>query len=119
MLIRVPWVIGSVNWTPNLIRRAVIWLSLKVKKGLLKLSDDDFREHELYELLREYGPVANWPGAAWNRGRCATICTHPAADQGPKSCLVFSPHPDDDVISMKEVRSSAWWSKAIRSTSPI
>src|SRR5438034_2255640 len=40
-----PWVIGSVNWTPALVRRAVIWLSLKVGKALLKLSDDDFREH--------------------------------------------------------------------------
>src|SRR5262245_60955625 len=46
--IRMPWAIGSVNWTPNLIRRAVIWLSLQVNKGLLKLSDDDFRAHELY-----------------------------------------------------------------------
>ena len=41
-----------------LIRRAVIWLSLQVKKALLKLSDDDFRDHELYELLREYGPAS-------------------------------------------------------------
>ena len=40
-----------------LIRQALIWLALKVSKGLLKLRDDDFREHELYELLREYGPA--------------------------------------------------------------
>jgi glucosamine-6-phosphate deaminase len=46
--VRRPWVVGAVNWTPALIRRAVIWLSLKVGKALLKLSDDDFREHELY-----------------------------------------------------------------------
>ena len=49
--------VGPVEWTPALIRRAVIWLSLKVGKALLKLSDDDFREHELYELLREHGPA--------------------------------------------------------------
>src|SRR5207237_10566496 len=60
--IRLPWIVGSVNWTPNLIRRAVIWLSLQVGKGLLKLSDDDFREHELYELLPWLGP-AQTPGS--------------------------------------------------------
>ena len=97
--IRMPWVIGSVNWTPNLIRRAVIWLSLKVGKGLLKLSDDDFREHELYELLREYGP-AHKLGRRVFDDMMGTICTCPADELGPKTCLVFSPHPDDDVISM-------------------
>src|SRR5262249_34787735 len=50
-----PWVLGPVDWTPALIRKAIIWLSLKVQKALLMLSDDDFREHELYELLREHG----------------------------------------------------------------
>lgn len=97
--IRMPWVVGSVNWTPNLIRRAVIWLSLKVGKGLLKLSDDDFREHELYELLREYGP-AHRLGRRVFDDMMETICTHPAGDKGKKVALVFSPHPDDDVISM-------------------
>ncbi|HZZ82048.1 MAG TPA: glucosamine-6-phosphate deaminase [Gemmataceae bacterium] len=96
--IRMPWVIGSVNWTPNLIRRAVIWLSLKVKKGLLKLSDDDFREHELYELLREYGPAHKLGRRVFDE-MMGTICTCPA-EGPPKTCLVFSPHPDDDVISM-------------------
>ena len=97
--IRMPWVVGSVNWTPNLIRRAVIWLSLKVGKGLLKLSDDDFREHELYELLREYGPAHKLGRRVFDE-MMNTICTQPAEETGPKTCLVFSPHPDDDVISM-------------------
>jgi glucosamine-6-phosphate deaminase len=97
--IRMPWVVGSVNWTPNLIRRAVIWLSLKVGKGLLKLSDDDFREHELYELLRELGP-AHKLGRRVFDDMMNTICTCPAEEHGQKTCLVFSPHPDDDVISM-------------------
>jgi glucosamine-6-phosphate deaminase len=97
--IRMPWIIGSVNWTPNLIRRAVIWLSLRVNKGLLKLSDDDFREHELYELLREFGP-AHKLGRRVFEEMMGTICTHPAGDTGQKVALVFSPHPDDDVISM-------------------
>src|SRR5262245_30915157 len=52
--IKRPWVIGPVEWTPQLIRRAVTWLSLQVDKALLKLDDDDFRVHELYELLREH-----------------------------------------------------------------
>ena len=125
--IRMPWKIGSVNWTPNLIRRAVIWLSLKVGKGLLKLSDDDFREHELYELLREFGPAHKLGRRVFDE-MMNTICTHPAAGSSQQAagsgqqiaasepgksplpaaccplpaarCLVFSPHPDDDVISM-------------------
>jgi glucosamine-6-phosphate deaminase len=93
-----PWTIGPVQWTPALIRKAVIWLSLKVDKALLKLSDDDLREHELYELLREHGP-ASVLGRRVFDDLMATLCTHPG---GPESqtVLVFSPHPDDDVISM-------------------
>jgi glucosamine-6-phosphate deaminase len=122
-----PWVTGPVEWTPALIRRAVIWLALKVGKALLKLSDDDFRAHELYELLREHGP-AQVLGRRVFDDRMGTICTHPgrvtkiedrgsesgnggsqgaAKAEGPASILqpqsailVFSPHPDDDVISM-------------------
>jgi glucosamine-6-phosphate deaminase len=97
--IRMPWRVGSVNWTPNLIRRAVIGLSLAAGKGLLKLSDDDFREHELYELLREHGPAHRLGRRVFDE-MMATICTHPAGENGPKTCLIFSPHPDDDVISM-------------------
>src|SRR6516164_5471704 len=97
--IRMPWAIGSVNWTPNLIRRAVIWLSLQVNKGLLKLSDDDFRAHELFELLREHGP-AHKLGRRVFDDMMNTIITQPAGVDGQKTCLVFSPHPDDDVISM-------------------
>jgi glucosamine-6-phosphate deaminase len=102
--IRRPWSVGPVEWTPAKIRRAVIWLSLKVGKALLMLSDDDFRDHELYELLREYGPaeqLGRWVFDAMMN----TICTEPAGppareDTPPRTVLVFSPHPDDDVISM-------------------
>jgi glucosamine-6-phosphate deaminase len=93
-----PWVIGSVDWTPTLIRRAVIWLSLKVGKALQKLSDDDFREHELYELLREHGPAQRLGQRVFDQ-MMATLCTQPAGAT-PSTVLVFSPHPDDDVISM-------------------
>src|SRR5205814_5487183 len=71
-----PWVVGPVEWTPALVRRAVIWLSLKVGKALLKLSDDDFREHELYALLREHGPAERLGRLVFDH-IVATICTHP------------------------------------------
>src|SRR3954452_7801066 len=74
--VRRPWVMGAVNWTPALVRRAVIWLSLKVGKALLKLSDDDFREHELYELLREHGPAERLGRRVFDE-MMATICTQP------------------------------------------
>lgn len=96
--VRYPWKTGPVRWTPDLIRRAVIELSLKVGKALLKLSDDDFRENEMYELLREHGP-----GEALGRrvfeDMMATIC-HAPGGKKPQTIIVFSPHPDDDVISM-------------------
>jgi glucosamine-6-phosphate deaminase len=93
-----PWTLGPVNWTPALIRKAVIWLSLQVDKALLKLSDDDFREHELYELLREYGPASVLGRRVFDE-LMATLCTEPGGAH-PCTALIFSPHPDDDVISM-------------------
>jgi glucosamine-6-phosphate deaminase len=95
---KTPWAVGPVEWTPRLIRRAVVWLALKVNKALLKLDDDDFREHELYELLREHGPAEVLGRRVFDE-MMATIRTHPAGDT-PQRVLVFSPHPDDDVISM-------------------
>jgi glucosamine-6-phosphate deaminase len=71
---------------------------LTVGKALLKLSDDDFREHELYELLREHGPAERLGRRVFDE-MMKTICTHPDGT-GPGTILVFSPHPDDDVISM-------------------
>src|SRR5262245_31841730 len=96
--LRAPWTIGPVSWTPALIRRAVIDLSLKVSKGLLKLSDDDFRENELYELLREYGPASRLGNRVFDE-MMGTICNQPAGATA-QTALIFSPHPDDDVISM-------------------
>ncbi len=93
-----PWTIGPVSWTPQLIRKAVIWLSLKLEKGLLKLSDDDYRENELCELLREHGPASRLGRHVFNE-MMGTICNTPAGTT-PSTVLIFSPHPDDDVISM-------------------
>ncbi|MFQ3650572.1 MAG: glucosamine-6-phosphate deaminase [Gemmataceae bacterium] len=93
-----PWELGPIQWTPQLIRKAVIWLALKVNKGLLKLSDDDYRDHELYELLREYGPASRLGQRVFDE-LMATICHRPGGAT-PQTALIFSPHPDDDVISM-------------------
>jgi glucosamine-6-phosphate deaminase len=96
--IRSPWVVGPIQWSPPLIRRAVIWLSLKVGKALLKLGDDDFREHDLHELLREHGPAHRLGRTVFDE-MMRTICTQPGGTE-PRAVVVFSPHPDDDVISM-------------------
>jgi glucosamine-6-phosphate deaminase len=115
--IKRPWEVGPCTWTPELVRKAVVHLALTAKKGLQKLNDDDFRDHHLYELLREKGP-AEQIGEAVFLDRMNTITPYPAGRvsptaaeaatptrrkgdiQQPKTILVFSPHPDDDVISM-------------------
>ncbi len=94
-----PWEVGPCDWTPELVRRAVVDLSLTAGKGLQKLGDEDFREHHLYELLREQGP-AEKIGEAVFHDRLDSIEPYPAGRTDPKTVLVFSPHPDDDVISM-------------------
>jgi glucosamine-6-phosphate deaminase len=97
-----PWEVGTCDWTPETVRRAVVGLSLSVKRGLQKLTDEDFRDHHLYELLREHGP-AEKIGEAMFEDRFKTITPYPAgkvSKTGVKTILVFSPHPDDDVISM-------------------
>lgn len=93
-----PWTVGPVVWNDFLTRKAVIELCGKTGKGLLKLSDDDFREHELYELLREHGP-ASVLGQKVFCQMMDTICNEPAGTK-KQNILIFSPHPDDDVISM-------------------
>jgi glucosamine-6-phosphate deaminase len=100
--IKRPWEVGLCDWTPETVRRAVVGLSLSVKRGLQKLTDEDFRDHHLYELLREQGP-AERIGEAMFHDRSKTIKPYPAGkvkETGQKTVLVFSPHPDDDVISM-------------------
>src|SRR5439155_4534004 len=95
---RRPWEVTTVDWTPDRIRQAVVWLSLTVQKALLNLSDLDFRDHHLYDLLREHGPAES---LGWQifQDRSATVQHYPAGTE-PTTVLVFSPHPDDDVISM-------------------
>jgi hypothetical protein len=71
-----PWVLGPVKWTPALTRRAVIFLALAAGKALLKLSDDDFREYKLYELLREHGPAERLGRRVFERAAALRIHHH-------------------------------------------
>lgn len=96
--IRRPWVVGPCRWTTELTRRAVLWLAQQSGKPLLKLTDEDFCQHALYELLREHGPAESL-GRRVFEDRLATLCPKPAGEQ-TRTILCFSPHPDDDVISM-------------------
>ena len=107
-----PWLIGPCEWTPKFRRKAVVWLCQKVGKPILKLTQQDYLQNSLEELLELHGPydkinievfndlqhtITGWPGGKPN----ADDSTRPvASDPFPKTVLIFSPHPDDDVISM-------------------
>ena len=107
-----PWLIGPCEWTPKFRRKAVLWLCQKVGKPILKLSEQDYLQNNLEELLDQFGPyskinidifndlqhtITGWPGGKPN----ADDSTRPVASTPfPKKVLIFSPHPDDDVISM-------------------
>jgi len=93
-----PWVIGSVDWTDALIKRAILWLCGQTGKALLKLTDDDFRNHNLHQLLRHFGPAPKVAHEVFQQ-LMGTIVYHPAGKE-PRRVICFSPHPDDDVISM-------------------
>ncbi len=107
-----PWMVGPCEWTPKLIRKAVVWLCQKVGKPILKLTQQHYLENSLGELLDLHGPfdkinidvfnefqhtITGWPGGKPN----ADDSTRPVKSSPfPKKVLIFSPHPDDDVISM-------------------
>ncbi|MBO7643391.1 MAG: glucosamine-6-phosphate deaminase [Bacteroidales bacterium] len=107
-----PWLIGPCDWTPKFRRKAVVWLCQKVGKPILKLTHADYLKNSLEDLIETVGSVnkvnidvfndlqhtiTGWPGGKPN----ADDSTRPVASAPyPKRVLVFSPHPDDDVISM-------------------
>ena len=93
-----PWVLGNVDWTDAMIKRAVIWLNEQTGKALLRLDDNDFRKHNLHQLLRHHGPAQRLAKRVF-RWMMDTINDHPAG-LAAKRVICFSPHPDDDVISM-------------------
>ena len=109
---RLPWLVGSVNWTPRLTRKSVLWLSGKVGKPILKLQDSDYNEHGLGELLIEAGPaydlniavfnqtqhtITGWPGGKPN----ADDSNRPErAKPFPKRVLVLGSEPHEDILCM-------------------
>jgi glucosamine-6-phosphate deaminase len=110
--IKTPWVVDSVKWDRNMIKKAVTHLSLTLQKPVLKLTSKDYNEQGLSELLSLYGQayeinievfnylqhtITGWPG-----GKPNADDTHRPERAFPakKKVLIFSPHPDDDIISM-------------------
>ena len=107
-----PWLVTKCDWNNKLIRRAIVWLCQKLDKPILKLTNKDYQEHGLEELLALYNSAYNvnikvfnelqhtisgWPG-----GKPGADDTNrpERANPFPKKVIIFSPHPDDDVISM-------------------
>ena len=107
-----PWLVTSCEWNDKLVRSAIVWLCTTLNKPILKLTNRDYNENGLSELLALYGSAYNanikvfndlqhtitgWPGGKPN----ADDTYRPErAKPFPKRVVVFSPHPDDDVISM-------------------
>ena len=107
-----PWLVTSCEWNDKLIRSAIVWLCQLTGKPILKLTNKDYNENGLSELLALFGSAYNvnikifndlqhtitgWPGGKPN----ADDTYRPErAKPYPKRIVVFSPHPDDDVISM-------------------
>ncbi len=109
---KAPWLTGSCDWTPQNIKKAVIELALKLDKTVLSLTADDYKENSLADLLvlkesvydinlqvfyMMRDSITGWPGGKPN----AVIPAHPErSSPHPKRVMIFSPHPDDDIISM-------------------
>jgi glucosamine-6-phosphate deaminase len=110
--INTPWLVEKIVWTDKLIRKAVLGLALHLKKPILMLTDADYIENGMSDLLADAGPaydinikifnklqntITGWPGGKPN----ADDSKRPErAEPAKKRVLIFSPHPDDDIISM-------------------
>ena len=97
--IATPWLVGPCQWDDVLKRRAVIWLARKLNKPILKLTDEDYGEHGLGQLQRTSGGAYDLNIAVFRR-MMGTITGWPGGKDAAKRVIVFSPHPDDDVICM-------------------
>src|SRR5436190_1727092 len=107
-----PWLTGEIEWTDAMIKKAVVNAALKARKPILSLTNNDYNEHGLGDLLVEKGDayeinlqvyymlrdtITGWPGGKPN----AVIPAHPERSEPyPKRVVIFSPQPDDDIISM-------------------
>lgn len=110
--INTPWLLTTCEWDDKLIRKAVVWLCQEVDKPILKLTDENYNENGMADLITSKGPAYNinirifnelqhtitgWPGGKPN----ADDSRRPERRKPfPKRAVIFSPHPDDDVISM-------------------
>ena len=107
-----PWLVTSCEWNDKLVRSAIVWLCTTLNKPILKLTNKDYNENGLSELLALYGSAYNANIKVFNDLQHTITgwpCGKPNADDTyrperakpfPKRVVVFSPHPDDDVISM-------------------
>lgn len=110
--INTPWLIGPCKWDDKLTRKAVVWLCQKLDKPILKLTDENYNENGMADLITTNGPAYNinirifnelqhtitgWPGGKPNED---DKYRPERKSPFPKRALIFSPHPDDDVISM-------------------
>jgi glucosamine-6-phosphate deaminase len=93
-----PWLVSEVEWTREREVDAVIWLSRVTGKSVLKLDTHDYREHHLSSLVARYGSAGPLNGEVFNT-LVAKIRGRSKLPHGQR-IIVFSPHPDDDVISM-------------------
>ncbi|TXJ28707.1 MAG: glucosamine-6-phosphate deaminase [Chitinophagaceae bacterium] len=107
-----PWLVRDVTWTDELIKKAVVWLSLTADKAILRLTDEDYNNNGMAQLIAEKGTaysinikifnelqrtITGWPGGKPN----VDDSSRPErAAPARKNVILFSPHPDDDVISM-------------------
>ena len=94
-----PWLLGPCEWDEILGRQAAIWLARKLKKPILKLTDEDYGENGLADLTRRRGGAYHANLAVF-RHLMNTITGWPGGKGEKRRVLVLSPHPDDDVISM-------------------
>ena len=110
-----PWLLDDIEWTKPMIRKAVIWLARQIDKPILKLTSEDYNEHGLQDLAAAHGPaydinidvfremnetITGWPGGKPLDQKRPGDISRPTDGIFPKRVIVFSPHPDDDVISM-------------------
>jgi glucosamine-6-phosphate deaminase len=110
--VKTPWLVEHCEWNDALIRKAVVWLCREINKPILKLTDEDYNEHGMSDLSAGHGPAYNinikifnelqhtitgWPGG---KPEADDTFRPERSKPFPKRCVVFSPHPDDDVISM-------------------
>jgi len=110
--VKTPWLLDSCDWDDKLIRKAVVWLCQTVQKPILKLTNHDYMEHGMGDIVTEFGSaykvnikvfnelqhtITGWPGG---KPKADDSNRPERAKPFPKRVVIFSPHPDDDVISM-------------------